>query len=69
MSYINGTYDTQIQDHHVDIEKRPGEDYYICVRYKDGSYCYDGFWENSKNKTLEEAIAEAKAGSLIEDKS
>lgn len=67
MSHLTGSYETVIADHQVIIEKRAGEDYYIEVRAPNGCYCYDGFWAGSADKTIEEAIAEAKAGALIGD--
>jgi len=36
--------------------------YYIMVRSPSGTYCYDGYWRDSADKTMAEAIEEAKIG-------
>lgn len=38
--------------------KKPSEDWYISAMWKDGGYIVDGYWSDSADKTLEDAIAE-----------
>lgn len=42
--------------------------WYIVVTAANGMRDYDGWWENSQNNTLDEAIIEALAGACLLDK-
>lgn len=41
------------------------EDWYIRVSPTDDSYLYDGWWRDSADKSLREAVAEALVGSGV----
>lgn len=42
------------------------QEWYITVTDPAGGYLYDGWWRDSEDKTLVEAIAEAKRGAMLE---
>jgi hypothetical protein len=67
-SFLNGMYETTIQGNKIIITKFPDKDYYIeiisinlCI-----GPCRE-YWDDSAQKTLEEAIQEAKEWAMIED--
>ena len=54
------------REHQIHLEKiHPDRNWYIRVLCPDGCYGYDGFWEDSEDKSMREALAEAKQGALL----
>lgn len=41
---------------------KPNGNWYLIVHTKDGGYLYDGYWQDSADKTEAEAFMEAKFG-------
>lgn len=39
--------------------------WYIQVISPKGTYLYDGWWQNSEDKTAKEALQEAKKGAML----
>ncbi|MNZ37486.1 hypothetical protein D3C78_549330 [compost metagenome] len=55
-----------INDHAIEISREnEGEDWYIVVTAPCGVHSYDGWWADSAEKTIEEALAEAVHGSCL----
>lgn len=53
--------------HVITVERETKRDnWYITVQCPDGTYAYDGWWRDSVDKTVEQAIAEAKHGAQLE---
>lgn len=44
---------------------KEGGDWYIIVESPDGSKLYDGWWPNSEDKTLKQAIEEGLKGAEL----
>ncbi len=51
--------------HLIHLQKEVGKNWYIIVTAPDGCYAYDGWWADSEDSTLREALAEAKRGACI----
>jgi hypothetical protein len=49
----------------VDRERR-AENWYITVILESGSYLYDGWWADSADRSMDEAIEEAKQGAWLD---
>ena len=55
------------KDHTVSVHRdRPGSDWYFIVTDPDGSYSTDGWWRDSAQKTMEEAIVESIVGAGLD---
>ncbi|MDA8485108.1 hypothetical protein NNO07_18740 [Pseudomonas resinovorans] len=55
-----------INDHIIDISRESEEaNWYIVVTAPCGMRDYDGWWADSADKTIEEALAEAVNGSCL----
>lgn len=72
MSDSKSTEDSYLGEyngHTIEIErdKDHGNDFYIRV-YNDEGYAYDGWWDESADATIEEAISQAKDGALLDSK-
>lgn len=52
--------------HLIQVEREEDyENWYIRVVSPQGIKCYDGWWKNSADKTVKEAVAEAKRGACL----
>ena len=55
-----------INDHSISIHREgPHDDWYITVTDPTGIHCYDGWWDNSAGKTIQQALNEAIDGSYL----
>lgn len=55
------------KDHTISVHRdRPGSDWYFIVTAPDGSYSTDGWWRDSAQKTMAEAIMESIAGAGLD---
>ncbi|AYF87449.1 hypothetical protein D6Z43_09910 [Pseudomonas sp. DY-1] len=55
-----------INEHVIDISRESeDEDWYIVVTAPCGMRDYDGWWTDSADKTIEQALAEAVHGSCL----
>lgn len=61
-NYFEGRY----KQHDIRIDRTArNPNWYIVVRGPDGCYACDGWWRDSADKTMDEAILEACRGSLL----
>ena len=59
---FDGTY----AEHDIEIEwDKDRDSWYIIVTSPSGSYAYDGWWSDSEDKTIDEAIEEALDGAQL----
>lgn len=55
-----------INDHTISIRREgPQDDWYITVTGPAGMYAYDGWWDDSATKSIQEALNEAINGSEL----
>ncbi|HHC7311894.1 TPA: hypothetical protein ACN30N_004824 [Vibrio campbellii] len=55
-----------VDGYEFNIEKDPEEDdWYIQVNQEGEGFLYDGWWSNSEDKSLKDAVIEAIKGSCI----
>lgn len=60
--YFDGSFD----GHDISISKDHREDdFYIVVTSPDGTHAYDGWWNDSKDATIDEAVEEALDGAQL----
>ena len=58
----------RFKSHEIDIERDSYDaNWYIRVRHPDGCYVYDGWWQESRCHSLDDAILEACKGSCLVD--
>lgn len=60
--YFYGEYKGYLID--IDRDEDHGGDFYIMV-FNDGGYLYDGWWDDSKDATIDDAIKEALQGAEL----
>ena len=54
--------------HDIGIERdTTNQLFYIIVTHPSGVYDYDGWWEDSEEMTIEEAVVEAIRGAMIDE--
>ncbi len=57
-----------INDHIINLSRESeNEDWYIIVTAPCGMHDYDGWWQDSADKSIEDALAEAVRGSCLFD--
>ncbi len=53
------------KQHDIRIGREDGRNWYIAVQAPSGLYAYDGYWLDSWNKSMDDAIAEACTGAML----
>lgn len=61
-------FEAEVNGYEFSLEKDgESEDWYIQVKPVGESFLYDGWWSDSEDKELAEAIAEAIEGSMLNE--
>lgn len=61
---LEGAY--RYKGHDIDVSrKNRRDDWYIQVRASNGCFSYDGWWNDSADRTQREAVLEAIRGACI----
>jgi hypothetical protein len=59
-------FDGMYKGHEIRIQRDDDrQDWYIAVRDQGGYYVYDGYWRDSSDKSLDDAIIEACQGAML----
>lgn len=65
--HTNDEFEAWWQDHYIHVRRDDERDgnWYIVVKAPNGGFLYDGWWRDSDDRTVEQAVAEAFDGACL----